>query len=129
MNNNEIENLIILINTYNIDKIKIKNKDFFIEIEKKNIIKQMSFTNEKKVINNIKIIKSPLVGVCYLTPAPGEKPFIKEGDIIKKGDVVCLIEVMKNLHKIKSDYSGVVKKIVAVNEQFVEYNENLIIIE
>jgi len=129
MNNKEIENLILLISKYNINKIKVKTKDFLIEISKFDKLNNIINKPEKKYLSNIKIIKSPLVGVFYLTPSPGEKPFIKEGDNINKGDIVCIIEVMKNLHKIKSDYTGIIKKIIAKNETFVEYNEDLIIVE
>ena len=129
MNDKYIENLIILLNKYNLNKIKIKQKDFFIEIGKKSnnndiILKQE--VNEKK---HFKIIKAPLVGIFYLSPAPNQKPFVQEGDKIKKGDIVCIIEAMKNLHQVKSDYSGIISKIIAKNEKFVEYNEDLIIIK
>ena len=129
MNDKYIENLIILLNKYNLNKIKIKQKDFFIEIGKKSnnndiILKQE--INEKK---HFKIIKAPLVGIFYLSPAPNQKPFVQEGDKIKKGDIVCIIEAMKNLHQVKSDYSGIISKIIAKNEKFVEYNEDLIIIK
>jgi len=74
-------------------------------------------------------LKSPMVGVAYLSPEPGAKPFAKVGDQIKAGDTVILVEAMKTFNPIKSDKDGVVKEILVADGQAVEFDQPLIIIE
>lgn len=75
------------------------------------------------------VIKSPMVGTFYRAPAPDAAPFVEEGDMLKSGQVVCLIEAMKLLNEIESDVSGRILKILAENGQPVEYGEPLFIID
>lgn len=74
-------------------------------------------------------LKSPMVGVAYLAPEPGAKPFTKVGAQIKAGDTVVLVEAMKTFNPIKSDKDGVVKEILVSDGQAVEFDQPLIIIE
>ena len=74
-------------------------------------------------------LKSPMVGVAYLAPEPGAKPFTSVGAQIKAGDTVALVEAMKTFNPIKSDKDGVVKKILVSDGQAVEFDQPLIIIE
>ena len=124
-----IEKLMILMNKHNVNKVKIKHGETTLEIDKSSEFKKHYFNNANEHDAKLKKIKSPLIGICYLSPAPNQKPFIKEGDNIKKGDIICIIEVMKTLHQVKSDYSGIVSKIIVENEKPVEYNEDLVIIK
>lgn len=71
------------------------------------------------------VIKSPLVGVFYSAPAAGEKPFVKIGTHVKKGQVLAIIEAMKMMNEIESEYDGVVTNIFCSNEQSVEYGQPL----
>ena len=81
-------------------------------------------------INKENIVTSPMVGVIYLSSNPSEPPFIKEGQHVKQGDVMFLIEAMKTFNEIKAPKSGVIKQIIAVlNSQPVEFGETLIIFE
>ncbi len=75
------------------------------------------------------IIRSPMVGTFYRAPNPGAKPFVTEGQSVKAGDTLCIIEAMKILNQIESDKTGVVKRILVENGQPVEYNQPLFIIE
>lgn len=70
-------------------------------------------------------VKSPLVGVLYLTPAPGASPFVSIGDHVSKGDVLCIVEAMKMMNELTSDYEGTVLDICATNEDLVEYGQVL----
>ncbi|MBF0780894.1 MULTISPECIES: acetyl-CoA carboxylase biotin carboxyl carrier protein [unclassified Granulicatella] len=70
-------------------------------------------------------IVSPLVGIAYLSPSPKAEPFVKVGDYIQKGQVVCIIEAMKIMNEIKSDSEGIVEKILIDNESVVEYSQVL----
>lgn len=74
-------------------------------------------------------IKSPMVGTFYEAPSPGSKPFVSVGDVVKKGDVLCIIEAMKMLNQIESDKSGEIKAILVENAQPVEFNQVLFVIE
>lgn len=78
---------------------------------------------EKK--ENIQEIVSPLVGVFYRAPAAGEKPFVSIGDKVKKGQVLGIIEAMKMMNEIESDFDGVVEEILVENEGKVEYGQVL----
>ena len=74
-------------------------------------------------------VKSPLVGVIYLSPEPGAAAYVKIGDTVNVGDTLCLIEAMKTYNPIKAQKAGKVSKILAQNGAPVEYGEPLIIIE
>jgi acetyl-CoA carboxylase biotin carboxyl carrier protein len=71
------------------------------------------------------IIKSPIVGTYYESPSPGAPPFIKPGDSVSVGQVLCIVEAMKLMNEIESDYSGRVVKIFVTNGQPVEYGQSL----
>jgi len=75
------------------------------------------------------VLKSPMVGVVYLAPEPGAKPFVKVGATIHAGDTVALVEAMKTFNPIKSDVDGVVKKILVTDGAAVEFDQPLIIVE
>ena len=70
-------------------------------------------------------INSPMVGTFYASASPGAKPFISVGDIITEGDVVCIVEAMKMMNEIKSDFSGTVLSVNVENSEPVEYGQSL----
>lgn len=72
---------------------------------------------------------SPMVGTFYRAPSPGAKPFVEEGQSVKVGDTLCIIEAMKILNQIEADKAGVVKQILVENGAPVEFNQPLIVIE
>jgi acetyl-CoA carboxylase biotin carboxyl carrier protein len=71
------------------------------------------------------IVTSPIVGTFYEAPSPGAPPFIKVGDQISAGQVLCIVEAMKLMNEIESDVSGAVVKIMAQNGQPIEYGQAL----
>tara|TARA_Y200000002_G_scaffold228985_2_gene189104 strand:+ start:10698 stop:11138 length:441 start_codon:yes stop_codon:yes gene_type:complete len=73
-------------------------------------------------------IKSPIVGTFYRKPSPEKEPFVNVGDIVSKGDVLCIIEAMKNMNEIKSDFSGKVVSIELDDAQPVEFGQTIIVI-
>ena len=77
---------------------------------------------------NTVIIKAPLVGTYYQSTKPGSPPFISEGDIIKTGQVICIIEAMKIFNEIESEISGKVVNILIKDGTPVEYDQDLIVI-
>lgn len=70
-------------------------------------------------------VKSPIVGTFYESPAPGAPPFVKPGDMVQAGQVLCIIEAMKLMNEIEADVSGEVVKRLVNNSQAVEYGQPL----
>ena len=142
----DIENIKLIIKETkigNVSHFKIKKGDYEIEISSQllntpNIIPEVKSQSLKKnseevnkveIINEDNIVKSPMVGVAYLSADPNSPPYVKIGQHVKAGDILLLIEAMKTFNEIKAPKSGVIKKIVALNSQLVEYGDHLIIFE
>ena len=70
-------------------------------------------------------VKSPMVGTYYGAPEPGAKPYLTVGDRISKGQILCIIEAMKIMNEIESEFDGVVREILAQNSHPVEYGQVL----
>ena len=127
----------------NLARIKIKKGDYEIELssESSNLIAPVSdkipvsninISEEKIPSEEIKeenIVKSPMVGVAYLSADPDSPAYVKVGQHVKAGDTLLLIEAMKTFNEIKAPKSGVIKKIVALNSQPVEFGDHLLIFE
>jgi acetyl-CoA carboxylase biotin carboxyl carrier protein len=77
------------------------------------------------VEETLHIVKSPIVGTFYESPAPGSPPFVKPGDMVQAGQVLCIIEAMKLMNEIESDVSGEMVKRLVNNNQPVEYGQPL----
>ena len=141
----DIENIKLITKEAKFDslsKIKIKKGDYEIEIsseisnivnpmteippKNKNIVEENITTEQIKEEN---VVKSPMVGVAYLSADPNSPAYVKVGQHVKAGDVLLLIEAMKTFNEIKAPKSGVIKKIVALNSQPVEFGDHLIIFE
>jgi len=84
---------------------------------------------KSKVVTGTYAVKAPLVGTFYNASAPGEAPFVKVGDHVSAGTTLCIVEAMKIMNEIEAEYAGVVKEILIKNEDFVEYAQELFIIE
>ncbi len=74
-------------------------------------------------------VLSPMPGTFYRAPSPDDPPFVKEGDSVKKGDPLCIIEAMKIMNEIEAEDNGVIQKILVEVGQAVEFNQPLFIIE
>ncbi|MCJ7472369.1 MAG: hypothetical protein MUP02_06150 [Actinobacteria bacterium] len=74
-------------------------------------------------------IKSPIVGTYYASPAPGEASFVKAGDKVKKGDTLFIIEAMKLMNKVDSEYAGTIEEILVSGEDAVEFDQTIMIIK
>jgi acetyl-CoA carboxylase biotin carboxyl carrier protein len=75
------------------------------------------------------IVKSPIVGTFYRAAEPGAKPFVSVGDTVRKGQVLCIIEAMKLMNEIDSEYDGEITSIYIENGQAVQYGERLFAIK
>tara|TARA_B100000674_G_scaffold447424_1_gene415073 strand:- start:442 stop:888 length:447 start_codon:yes stop_codon:yes gene_type:complete len=141
----DLQNIKLIVKETNlngISKIKIKKNNYEIEIWGNNFsnesvgsgiiekqIEQKDPLEKVEVINEENIVKSPMVGVAYLSADPNSPPYVKIGQHVKAGDTLLLIEAMKTFNEIKAPRSGVIKKIVVLNSQPIEYGDTLIIFE
>ena len=117
------------------DGTKISMKKDFGElaiVEKKEIVAKESNNDEtKKEEKSIEgnIVKSPMVGTFYIKPSPTSKPYVEIGVEVKKGDTLCIIEAMKLMNEIESEFDGEVVDILVHDEEAVDYGKELFIIK
>ena len=83
----------------------------------------------KEEVKKGKPLTSPMVGTFYTAPSPDAKPFVEVGQTVKQGDVVCIVEAMKLMNEIESEFSGTVTEICVKNGQPVEFGQVLMYIE
>ena len=150
MNTKEIQDIINFIKKTDLDDVSIETENYKIRVKKNSssISEKVIHKSEKplkidkkesviqkeqietkaepevKASNNI-IIKSPMIGTFYQSPNPESNPFISEGDIIKPGQTICIIEAMKLFNEIESEVSGKVVKVLANNSSPVEFDQPL----
>ena len=106
---------------------QIKKLNF---IKTDNTKKQKAYVQkEEEEISSNDLIVSPMVGIVYLSPDPAKPPFVNEGDHVKQGDTIALIEAMKTFNNVRAPRSGVIKKILITSGKPAEYGEKLMIIE
>ena len=87
--------------------------------------KGTSLVNVQNDEENYKIVKSPMVGTFYASSAPDKDPFVKVGDKVHKGQVLCIVEAMKLMNEIESEFDGEIVEICVNNEDIVEYGKPL----
>ena len=141
----KIKTLIEMLEESNLNEIEVsqgdesvrisKGKDAVDYIEKNQI--NTSISSQEKVNKNEdetrkfvgNQVKAPLVGTFYRKPSPDSDPFVKVGDIVKKGQVLCIIEAMKMMNEIKSEFDGEVSSIEIEDGQPVEFGQTIIVIQ
>ena len=128
----------------NLNEIEVSQGEKSVRISKS--INQNNFVNNAPLNNDTNInsssnevndnhelrgnlVTSPIVGTFYRKPSPDKEPFVKVGDIVNKGDVLCIIEAMKMMNEIKSDFDGKVLSIEVDDAQPVEFGQTIIVIE
>ena len=109
------------VTTNNTDKVISTNKVESLPTNKEGDSKENN-EDYKKVL-------SPMPGVFYSAQSPDKPPYVNEGDTVKSGQVICIIESMKIMNEIESEHNGVIKKILMNNSDPVEFNQPLFIIE
>ena len=114
----------------NIEKVLATNNS---KNEENNIINTNDTLEDELVIEfageNLKEVKAPLIGTFYESPDPDSPAFVSVGDHVEKGDTLCIVEAMKLMNEIKSEFTGKVVEIKAANESMVEYGQTLFVIE
>jgi acetyl-CoA carboxylase biotin carboxyl carrier protein len=71
------------------------------------------------------MVRSPIVGTYYESPSPGSPPFVKPGDVVEEGQVLCIVEAMKLMNEIEADVSGEIVRVLVKNGQPIEYGQEL----
>ena len=84
---------------------------------------------EEKQENEGTAVTSPMVGVFYAAPSPDQEPYVSVGTKVNKGDVLCLVEAMKLMNEVQSEFDGVVERILVTDGQAVEYDQPIMIIK
>ena len=142
MDYNEIKKLITDIGESKVDEVNLEFPDGIkISVKKNNqIIKEILKQNPNEILENkeqtietkqtttneyYQIVKSPMVGTFYLKPSPTEKPYVEIGQTIKKGETLCIIEAMKLMNEIESEYAGEIVEILVKDGETVEYGTEL----
>ena len=142
MDYEEIKKLIDDMGNSNIDELNIEfpdgikigmkksAKNNVYKIGTQTILKQKEISNtitetKKEEIENSKIVKSPMVGTFYSKPSPDAKEYVKVGDKVSKGDVLCIVEAMKLMNEIESEFDGEITEILVQDGETVEYGKPL----
>ena len=138
INKKIIKELKDCLDEFNLNEIEYSFKDTKIKVSKKNSTDALSVNpveaiqvvkgKEKKETHGNKVT-SPIIGTAYLAPEPGGKKFAEVGKKIKKGDTIMIVEAMKTMNHVPSNFDGVVKEICVSDGQPVEFGKTLIIIE
>lgn len=141
-----VETLVKLVKDNDLAKLKISTEDIDIVIEGKRELPPMppmamptmapvaapapaaAPAAAPEVVSG-NIITSPIIGTFYAAPSPDKAPFVKVGDTVNAGDVVCIIESMKLMNELNSDFSGKVAEIYVNNGEAVEFGQKLMRIE
>ncbi|MFT7230268.1 MAG: acetyl-CoA carboxylase biotin carboxyl carrier protein [Bacteroidia bacterium] len=152
MNLKEIQTLIKFISTSKVDEVAIEQKDFKIKIRRNanvntktvSVAAPQSYVEESaplvsdntptspaapEVASNTEEIKSPMIGTFYRKASPDKPSFVEVGDVVEKGQVICIIEAMKLFNEIESEVSGKIVKVLIDDSQPVEYDQPLFLVE
>lgn len=149
-----VKNIINLISDSDVDEVSIEEGDFKIKVKKRSdsavqtVQYQMppqqpqataapapsTSTQSPKSTESVDksdgtIIKSPIVGTFYEAASPDSDPYVKVGDKIKEGQTLCIVEAMKIMNEIESEYSGTILEIITENGSPVEFDQPLFIIK
>ena len=140
----KVKKLIEMLENSNLEEIEIQEGEESVRLGKSNgsapklqqqsivvpqenlAVPAQSVTEETEVApKDSNSINSPMVGTFYASASPGAKPFISVGDVVQEGDVVCIVEAMKMMNEIKSEFSGTVLSVNVENSEPVEYGQSL----
>ncbi|MCZ6800934.1 MAG: acetyl-CoA carboxylase biotin carboxyl carrier protein [Nitrospirae bacterium] len=142
----EIEELVEILSQENLTEIEVERKDVRIRIRRE--LPSLSSSNPHPVVSSdtgkssevvvgtpvgessrFLTVTSPIVGTFYRAPSPEADPYVEEGDLVKKGQVICIVEAMKLMNEIESETDGRVVKILIESGAAVEYGQPLYLID
>lgn len=137
-----IRKLVDIVSHSNIEELRVGDKDIKITIKKSKTgkehksqeipketetVQELSYVEEET--RRLVYITSPIVGTFYRAPSPDSLPFVDVNDEVKVGQTVCIVEAMKLMNEVKSEYNGVIREILVENGEPVEYGQPLFTIE
>lgn len=147
----QIQDLVKMVNKSNISELTIEEKEIKITIRQKEdkyvaapqiqqvqaapatqqalSISSPAPKSEAKGADNLITIKSPMIGTFYRRPSPDKPDFVEEGDEVRSGTVVCIIEAMKLFNEIESEVGGRIVKVLVADSTPVEYDQPLFLVE
>ncbi|GAC1652553.1 MAG: acetyl-CoA carboxylase biotin carboxyl carrier protein [Vulcanimicrobiaceae bacterium] len=135
-----INELLAIMNEHDLDAIKVKMGDQTYELTKRDPSAAPApaisapaapgpVASGPLAGPNVKKVNAPLVGVFYRSSSPGAEPFVNTGDRVQEGQTICILEAMKLMNEIASDYSGIVTRIIPENGELVSLGEEMFWIE
>ena len=132
---NEIDNFVyetetekIVIRKKTAKTVKVNQKENIVKANKAEVhyeVETSEVQEESLHMDNENIVTSPLVGTFYSSPSPDAKPFVSVGASVKKGQVIAIIEAMKLMNEIESEFDGVVEAVLVKDESVVEFGQPL----
>jgi len=147
----EIKDLIKVFNNSGLSKLKVEDGDFGLTLEKGGSAPAASSAPapqqntapaaapsapaasaapaEKEIPDNTVYITSPMVGTFYRSPSPDSPPFVKKGDVVKKGQPLCILEAMKIMNELEAEFDCKILDILVEDGQPVEYDMPLFLVE
>ena len=111
--------------TASVENVPVVSSNQVLTATSENTVEDVTDTDTTETNSSLNDVKAPLVGVFYAAPSPEEDAYVKVGDRVNKGDVLCVIEAMKMFNEIKAETSGTVAEICVDNGNVVEYGQTL----
>lgn len=111
--------------TASVENVPVVSSNQVVTATSENTVETVTDTDTTETNSSLNNVKAPLVGVFYAAPSPEEDAYVKVGDRVNKGDVLCVIEAMKMFNEIKAETSGTVAEICVDNGNVVEYGQTL----
>ena len=122
----EIKQLVDFIRDRELSEFELERADVKLRIKSGTVVQTvMAAPAVAPAGEDLAIITSPIVGTFYRAAEPGAKPFVDTGDMVRKGQVLCIIEAMKLMNEIDSEYEGEIVSVYVQNGQAVQYGERL----
>ncbi len=111
--------------TASVENVPVVSSNQAVTATSENTVEDVTDTDTTETNSSLNDVKAPLVGVFYAAPSPEEDAYVKVGDRVNKGDVLCAIEAMKMFNEIKAETAGTIAEICVDNGNVVEYGQTL----
>ena len=142
----EIEDLVEVLNRYHLTELELEKKGVRIRIKRDHVPASSHSVDVSKTVEacsplerpvpllssepaHFLTVTSPIVGTFYRSPSPDTDPYVEEGDIVKKGQVLCIVEAMKLMNEIEAETDGKIVKILVESTTPVEFGQPLYLID